>query len=81
MNSRLEGGCQVPIASYAIHSADGKQLWLRGLVGSPDGKTMLEDDVTGTPEQADALGVTLADRLLAKGAGAILRAVYAEASE
>ncbi|MFT6220725.1 MAG: hydroxymethylbilane synthase [Candidatus Endobugula sp.] len=81
MNRRLEGGCQVPIASYAIHSADGKQLWLRGLVGSPDGKVMLEDEVTGTPEQADALGVDLAERLLAKGAGTILRAVYAEASE
>lgn len=81
MNRRLEGGCQVPIASYAIHSADGQQLWLRGLVGSPDGTTMLVDEVSGTPQQADALGVELAERLLAKGAAKILAAVYQEVAE
>jgi hydroxymethylbilane synthase len=81
MNRRLEGGCQVPIASYAIHSDDRKQLWLRGLVGSPDGKTMLVNEVTGSPEQAEALGVELAERLLAMGAGEILQAVYQEANE
>ncbi|MFT7389358.1 MAG: hydroxymethylbilane synthase [Candidatus Endobugula sp.] len=81
MNRRLEGGCQVPIASYAIHSDDGKQLWLRGLVGSPDGKNMLVNEVTGLPEHADALGVELAERLLVMGAGDILQAVYQEASK
>ncbi|MFT6103310.1 MAG: hydroxymethylbilane synthase [Granulosicoccus sp.] len=81
MNRRLEGGCQVPIASYAIHSDDRKQLWLRGLVGSPDGKTMLVNEVTGSAKQAEVLGVELAERLLAMGAGDILQAVYREASE
>jgi hydroxymethylbilane synthase len=81
MNRRLEGGCQVPIASYAIHSDDRKQLWLRGLVGSPDGKTMLVNEVTGSAKQAEVLGVELAERLLAMGAGDVLQAVYREASE
>ncbi len=35
MNTRLEGGCQVPIGSYA-ELKDG-ELWLRALVGAPDG--------------------------------------------
>lgn len=77
MNRRLEGGCQVPIACYAIHSpAHDQQLWLRGLVGSPDGTVMLSDEVTGTPDQAEAMGIELAERLLDKGAAKILKAVY-----
>ena len=39
MNTRLEGGCQVPIGSYAIWQED--KIWLRALVGSPDGETIL----------------------------------------
>ena len=77
MNRRLEGGCQVPIACYAIHSpAHDQQLWLRGLVGSPDGKLMLTDEIVGTPDTAEAMGIELAERLLAQGADKILKAVY-----
>ena len=39
LNKRLNGGCQVPIACYAIR--EGDQLWLRGLVGQPDGTQLL----------------------------------------
>ena len=74
MNRRLEGGCQVPIASYAIHK-DGK-LWLRGLVAEPDGSRILRDEEWGLPEDADAIGTAVADRLLKAGAGKILEAVY-----
>ena len=35
MNRRLQGGCQVPIGAYA-ELKDG-QVYLRGLVGDPDG--------------------------------------------
>lgn len=77
MNRRLEGGCQVPIACYAIHSpAHDQQLWLRGLVGSPDGKLMLTDEIVGTPDTAEAMGIELAERLLEQGADKILKAVY-----
>lgn len=76
MNRRLEGGCQVPIASYAIHR-DGK-LWLRGLVADPDGSPVLAGEVEGLPENADAMGVELAERLLEMGADKILKAVYGE---
>lgn len=77
MNRRLEGGCQVPIACYAIRSPkNDQQLWLRGLVGSPDGQVMLTDDIEGTPDTAVDMGIELAERLLAKGADSILKAVY-----
>lgn len=74
MNRRLQGGCQVPIACYALHQ--GEQLWLRGLVGSTDGKEMLFDEIRGPLHEAEAMGVALADRLLAAGADRILAEVY-----
>ncbi len=79
MNLRLEGGCQVPIACFAIADpADDSQLWLRGLVGSPDGSQILRSEARAPRAEAEALGVTVAEDLLAQGAGEILKAVYAE---
>ena len=74
MNRRLQGGCQVPIAGYA--TLDGDTLSLRGLVGSVDGSEVLQDAVSGPVAEAEALGIALAERLLAAGAGPILQAVY-----
>ncbi|HEX9020817.1 MAG TPA: hydroxymethylbilane synthase [Nitrospirota bacterium] len=71
---RLEGGCQVPIACYGQMKA-GK-LHLIGLVGSVDGKRIIKDAIEGGPEQAEKLGVTLAEKLLKQGADVILREVY-----
>ena len=77
MNRRLQGGCQVPIACYAIHRDN--QLWLRGLVGAPDGSQMLFDEISGPVGDAEKMGVELAERLLAAGADKILAEVYANA--
>lgn len=74
MNARLEGGCQVPIAGFA--ELNGMQLNMRGLVGSPDGKEIIAGEVNGPADQAEELGTALADDLLAKGAGEILKEVY-----
>ena len=74
MNRRLQGGCQVPIACFALHEADG--LWLRGLVGAVDGSRLLFDEIRGPVESAEAMGITLAERLLAAGADKILAEVY-----
>lgn len=76
MNRRLEGGCQVPIASYAIER-NGK-LWLRGLVGDPDGSQMLFEEAEGELCSGEAMGVAMADKLLAAGAKSILDKVYGE---
>lgn len=76
MNRQLRGGCQVPIACYAIPCEEG--LWLRGLVGDPDGSLMLFDEIRGKIEDGQAMGVELANRLLAVGADKILAKVYGE---
>jgi len=80
MNKALEGGCQVPIASYSVISDDGKQIHLRGLVGAIDGSEMIESEITGAVEQGEALGNTLAQELLSRGADKILKEVYAVAN-
>lgn len=75
MNTRLNGGCQVPIAGFAeLH---GDQLHLRGLVGSVDGKEMLFAEARGHKDQAQSLGEQVAESLLAQGADKILEQVYA----
>jgi hydroxymethylbilane synthase len=73
---KLEGGCQVPIAAYA-QLADGN-VTIQGLVGSIDGKTLIKDEIEGKPEDAESLGTTLAEKLLAQGAKEILDEVYKE---
>lgn len=76
MNRRLEGGCQVPIACYAIpHPEREGELWLRALVGEPDGSRILRAEGSAPLEQCEALGVAVAEDLLAQGAEAILKAV------
>ncbi|PPV41045.1 hydroxymethylbilane synthase [Ectopseudomonas oleovorans] len=77
LNKHLNGGCQVPIACYAL--LEGDQLWLRGLVGQPDGGLLLRAEARAASSDAEALGVRVAEALLAQGADAILKAVYGEA--
>jgi len=74
MNHRLNGGCQVPIAGYAI--LQGDELFIRGLVGEPDGSRIIRAESRGTREDAKAMGVVLANELLANGAEPILKALY-----
>lgn len=77
LNKRLNGGCQVPIACYAV--LEGDQLWLRGLVGQPSGGTLLVADARAPRTAAETLGVQVAEDLLGQGAEAILKEVYGEA--
>lgn len=74
LNAYLEGGCQVPIAAYAIEQ-DG-ELWLRGLVGQVDGGRLIRSQARAPVGQAQALGESVARDLLDQGAGDILQQVY-----
>ncbi len=76
MNHRLMGGCQVPIAGYAI--LQGDELYLRGLVGEPDGSHIIRAERRGAHRDAESMGVALANELLANGAEPILQALYAK---
>ena len=73
MNTRLNGGCQVPIAGFA--ELKNEQLSLKGLVGSVDGKQMLYAQAQGSAQEAEALGIQVADALLAQGADVILQSI------
>jgi hydroxymethylbilane synthase len=74
MNARLSGGCQVPIAGFA--EIVGGQLFMRGLVGSPDGSVIYRSEDTDKLEQAEAIGKKIAEDLLAQGADKILQALH-----
>ncbi len=71
---RLEGGCQVPIASYG--RTEGDSIFLKGMVGRPDGSEIIRGSVRGSASDPEALGVGLAEQLLARGAKEILDEVY-----
>jgi hydroxymethylbilane synthase len=73
----LEGGCQVPIAAYAI--ANKGTLRLRGLVASLDGAAMVRGEREGDAAQAEQLGHALAQQLLGDGATAILASLTSNA--
>jgi hydroxymethylbilane synthase len=74
-NARLQGGCQVPIAGYAV--LEGDRLWLRGLVGDPDGSRIVAGEIRGPATAATTIGTTLAEELLERGADTILRRLLA----
>ncbi len=71
---KLEGGCQVPIAAYGRKI--GSTLQLDGMVGTVDGRTLIRHHMTGSVEEAESLGIELAEILLNMGAKKILDEIY-----
>ena len=76
VNTRLQGGCSVPIASFAqFVTAASDQIWLRALVGRSDGSEILRAEGYATAAEAEQLGLQVAEQLLEQGAANILRDV------
>lgn len=75
LNRRLEGGCQVPIAAYALLEEDDT-VWLRGLVGAVDGTQIFRVEGRAPRAEGERLGRELAEQLLAMGADKVLAEVY-----
>jgi hydroxymethylbilane synthase len=75
LNRRLEGGCQVPIAAYALLESE-HTLWLRGLVGAVDGTEIFRVEGRAPRADGERLGRELAEDLLALGAGRVLAEIY-----
>jgi hydroxymethylbilane synthase len=73
--ARLEGGCQVPIAAHGRLMRG--VLHVSGLVASTDGRAVFRRQVQGPPKAARALGVRLADAVLAAGGDRVLAALRA----
>jgi hydroxymethylbilane synthase len=77
--NRLEGGCQVPIAGHG--RIDDSGYTLTGLVCEVDGSRRIKAVRAGTAEESEAVGLALAEAMLAEGAGEILERLNANAHE
>lgn len=67
---RLGGGCHVPMG--CLGRVENGVLYLDAGVFSLDGTRAICQTISGDPNQAEAIGVELAERLLAHGAAEIL---------
>jgi hydroxymethylbilane synthase len=68
--ARLGGGCKTPIACHGFF--ENNKLVLLGFVSSSDGRITFRDQIAGPGRNGEALGISLADRMLKQGAGNIL---------
>src|SRR6266540_1407683 len=69
--ARIGGGCQTPIGAYSWLSGD--TLTIAGMIGAGDGR-LVRAERSGPAGDPVALGVALADELLANGGQALLEA-------
>lgn len=69
--NRLEGGCQVPMA--ALGKIENYEYVLCGLVADVAGKTVVKTTLKGSCTTSEAVGIRLAETLLAMGAEQILK--------
>lgn len=67
----LDANCQSPVASYA--TIENTTLIIEAMVASPDGETVIRQRVSGSVDDAAQLGHRVAEQLLEKGAGELLR--------
>ncbi len=72
---RLEGSCQVPVAGHG--TLENGWFTIRGLVANLAGTVVLQESVTGPADRAQAIGIELAEKLLARGADRILQELTA----
>lgn len=66
----LSGDCHLPLAAYAV--ASGREIRLRGLVATRDGREVVRAELTGAAASPEELGEALAAELRRQGADAIL---------
>jgi len=66
----LSGDCRLPLAAYAV--ADDREIHLRGLVATADGRKVARAELTGPISSPEQLGEALAGDLRKQGAEEIL---------
>jgi hydroxymethylbilane synthase len=74
----LGASCNTPVGAHARFDEHGR-LSLEAWVGLPDGSAWLADRVQAERGNGDGVGTVVAERMLAAGAGALLRAAEAAA--
>lgn len=73
---RLEGGCSIPAFALAYHIAGA--LVIEGGLVSLDGKERIVRRLEGSTEEAEALGLELAEAIIALGGDRILKEIKAQ---
>jgi hydroxymethylbilane synthase len=73
---RLEGGCQTPIAGFAVESSG--EITLTGVVLNLDGTKIVRERQTALATQATALGTRVGEALLSQGADDILKSLLSD---
>lgn len=68
--ARLDGGCQVPMGCHA--RVDGGRVEVRGVIVDPSGRPYFSQTAGGPIDDAAALGLEVAEALLALGADQVL---------
>jgi hydroxymethylbilane synthase len=67
----VEGSCEVPVGGIA--QVNGESLQLEGFIGLPDGTRIVRERAGGSCRDAEAIGRSLGEKLLAAGGREILR--------
>jgi len=67
----LGASCESPVAGFAV--IEGEELWLRGLVATRDGASLLHGERRGPAAEAAVIGAALARDLFDRGAAALLQ--------
>ena len=70
MSRALAGSCTVPLGAYA--ERNGAEIHIIGFVASTDGRELLREELRGDASHPEALGLALANKLIAGGADRIL---------
>lgn len=85
----VEGGCQVPVGVYAqpvdnadiledAHTGKAETIRVEAVIASLDGRKLFRDSVEGAADEAENLGISLANKLLDMGGREILRSLGIE---
>ena len=78
--ARLAGGCTIPVGAHAV--LEGDRIWLRALLGGPDGRggvKVVRAERRGPAAEPEALGRSVAEALLDKGGAPLLEAARSQA--
>jgi hydroxymethylbilane synthase len=70
----LEAGCAAPVGALAevAEGDDGEELWVRAVALAPDGGVAVRRSATGRPDDAEGVGLRLAQEMLDDGASALI---------
>jgi hydroxymethylbilane synthase len=69
--SEIGAGCSAPVACNAVN--DGTNIVFRTMIGFSDGSNIMSQSVTVAKEEAQQLGVKVAQEMIAKGALELLQ--------